>query len=58
MPDVSGEVSSPEEAVREVLVRLGKAGFNRAAAVELEAPLPGLHVVRVVVPGLRVSELL
>jgi ribosomal protein S12 methylthiotransferase accessory factor len=58
MPDVSGEVSSPEEAVREVLVRLGEAGFRRAAAVELEAPLPGLHVVRVVVPGLRVSELL
>ncbi|MFY0529893.1 YcaO-like family protein [Archangium gephyra] len=58
MPDVSDEVSSPEEAVREVLVRLGKAGFRRAAAVELEAPLPGLHVVRVVVPGLRVSELL
>ncbi|MCY1076173.1 YcaO-like family protein [Archangium lansingense] len=58
MPDVSEEVSSPEEAVREVLVRLGKAGFPRAAAVELEAPLPGLHVVRVVVPGLRVSELL
>ncbi len=58
MPDLSGEVSSPEEAVREVLTRLARAGFPRAAAVELEAPLPGLHVVRVVVPGLRVSELL
>lgn len=58
MPDVSDEVSSPEEAVREVVVRLGRAGFPQAAAVELEAPLPGLHVVRVVVPGLRVSELL
>jgi ribosomal protein S12 methylthiotransferase accessory factor len=58
MPDLSDEVSSPEEAVREVLERLGRAGFPRAAAVELEAPLPGLHVVRVVVPGLRVSELL
>ncbi|WP_257454019.1 YcaO-like family protein [Archangium lipolyticum] len=58
MPDLSDEVSSPEEAVREVLARLAKAGFSRAAAVELEAPLPGLHVVRVVVPGLRVSELL
>jgi thiazole/oxazole-forming peptide maturase SagD family component len=58
MPDRSGEVSSPEEAVREVLTRLAKAGFSRAAAVELEAPLPGLHVVRVVVPGLLVSELL
>lgn len=58
MPDVSDEVSSPDEAVREVLVRLGRAGFARAAVVELDAPLPGLHVVRVVVPGLRVSELL
>ncbi|MGZ3459401.1 MAG: YcaO-like family protein, partial [Archangium sp.] len=58
LPDFSDEVSSPEEAVREVLARLAGAGFPRAAAVELEAPLPGLHVVRVVVPGLRVSELL
>ncbi|WNG35125.1 fatty acid-binding protein [Archangium violaceum] len=58
MPDRSDEVSSPEEAVREVLARLSKAGFSRAAAIELEAPLPGLHVVRVVVPGLLVSELL
>ncbi|HYO51777.1 YcaO-like family protein [Archangium sp.] len=58
MPDFPDAVSSPEEAVREVLERLGRAGFPRAAAVELEAPLPGLHVVRVVVPGLRVSELL
>ncbi|WP_233261758.1 YcaO-like family protein [Vitiosangium sp. GDMCC 1.1324] len=58
MPDLSDEVSSPDEAVREVLARLDRAGFSQAAAVELEAPLPGLHVVRVVVPGLRVSELL
>jgi ribosomal protein S12 methylthiotransferase accessory factor len=58
MPDRSDAVSSPEEAVREVLARLGRAGFPRAAVVELDAPLPGLHVVRVVVPGLRVSELL
>lgn len=58
MPDLSDAVSSPEEAVREVLTRLARAGFPRAAAVELDAPLPGLHVVRVVVPGLRVSELL
>lgn len=58
MPDRSEEVSSPEEAVGEVLNRLAKAGFSRAAAVELEAPLPGLHVMRVVVPGLLVSELL
>lgn len=58
MPGRSEAVASPEEAVREVLHRLARAGFSRAAAVELEAPLPGLHVVRVVVPGLRVSELL
>ncbi len=58
LPDLSETVSSPDEAVREVLTRLARAGFSRAAAVELEAPLPGLHVVRVVVPGLRVSELL
>jgi ribosomal protein S12 methylthiotransferase accessory factor len=58
MPDLSDAVSSPEEAVREVLARLARAGFPRAAVVELDAPLPGLHVVRVVVPGLRVSELL
>jgi YcaO-like protein with predicted kinase domain len=58
MPDASSEVSSPEEAVRHVLGRLGGAGFTRAAVVELDAPLPDLYVVRVVVPGLRVSELL
>ena len=58
LPDVSSGVSSPEEAVRRVLGLLGRAGFSRAAAVDLEAPLPGLHVVRVVVPGLLVSELL
>jgi len=58
MPEPSTALSSPEDAVREVLRRLAEAGFSRAAAVDLEAPLPGLHVVRVVVPGLRVSELL
>ncbi|MBM7118279.1 YcaO-like family protein [Archangium primigenium] len=51
-------LGSPEDAVREVLRLLAAAGFARAAAVDLRAPLPGLHVVRVVVPGLRVSELL
>ncbi|ATB31773.1 YcaO-like family protein [Melittangium boletus] len=58
MPEPPVSLSSPEDAVREVLRRLAEAGFPRAAAVDLEAPLPGLHVVRVVVPGLRVSELL
>ena len=58
MPELAEEVASPEDAVRGVTARLARAGFSRAAVVELEAPLPGLHVVRVVVPGLRVSELL
>jgi ribosomal protein S12 methylthiotransferase accessory factor len=58
MPEPPAEVDSPEAAVGEVLARLAGAGFSRAAVIDLEAPLPGLHVVRVVVPGLRVSELL
>jgi YcaO-like protein with predicted kinase domain len=58
MPEPEAKGASPEEAVGEVLARLTGAGFSRAAAVDLEAPLPGLHVVRVVIPGLRVSELL
>jgi len=58
MPEPTAEVDSPEKAVGEVLARLEGAGFSRTALIDLEAPLPGLHVVRVVVPGLRVSELL
>ena len=42
--------------VRAVLARLRRAGFA-PAAVRLDGP-PGVHVVRAVVPGLRLSELL
>jgi len=49
---VSGDV------VASVLSRLKRAGFRRVAAVQLEAPVPELHVVRVLVPGFRLSELL
>ncbi|TSC33034.1 YcaO-like family protein [Corallococcus sp. Z5C101001] len=44
--------------VRTVLTLLEAAGFTRAAGVALDAPVPGLHVWKVVVPGMRVSELL
>jgi ribosomal protein S12 methylthiotransferase accessory factor YcaO len=45
-----------QPARRGVLQRMRAAGFTRAAVVELaRAPL---HVVKVVVPGMRVSELL
>jgi ribosomal protein S12 methylthiotransferase accessory factor len=47
---------SPAAGVRTVLGRLRRAGFA-PAAVRLDGP-PGIHVVRVVVPGLRLSELL
>lgn len=57
--DVPGRSASVEERrVRFVLERLGRAGFSRVAGVALEAPVPGLHVWKVVVPGMRVSELL
>jgi ribosomal protein S12 methylthiotransferase accessory factor len=41
-----------------VLERLGAAGFTRVAAVELDSPVSDLHVRRVVVPGMHISELL
>jgi ribosomal protein S12 methylthiotransferase accessory factor len=44
--------------VRRVLKQMGAAGFTQVAAVSLDAPVPGLHVKRVVVPGMRISELL
>jgi ribosomal protein S12 methylthiotransferase accessory factor len=47
---------SPAQGVRAVVARLRRAGLA-PAAVRLDGP-PGLHVVRVVVPGLRLSELL
>lgn len=58
IPDFSGETSSPVRGVRRVLLQLRRAGFTQVAAVTLDAPMPGLHVQRVVVPGMRISELL
>jgi ribosomal protein S12 methylthiotransferase accessory factor len=53
-----GEVArSAAAGVRAVLERLRHAGVSRAVAIELEGP-PGVHVVKVLVPGLALSELL
>jgi ribosomal protein S12 methylthiotransferase accessory factor len=48
---------APRDAVRLLLTRLRRAGFERAAAANLPSP-PGVHVVKAVVPGLLLSELL
>lgn len=48
---------SPASAVREVLRRLARAGLPHAARFALPSPA-GVHVVRVVIPGLRLSGLL
>jgi ribosomal protein S12 methylthiotransferase accessory factor len=58
MPDASVDPASPERGVRRVLERLKRAGFTQVAAVALDSPVPGLHIQRVVVPGMRISELL
>ncbi len=58
MPDFSKDAGAPERGVRRVLKQMRAAGFTQVAAVSLEAPVPGLHVKRVVVPGMRISELL
>jgi ribosomal protein S12 methylthiotransferase accessory factor len=58
MPDFSADATSPARGLRRVLQQLRHAGFTQVAAVSLDAPLPGLHVQRVVVPGMRISELL
>jgi ribosomal protein S12 methylthiotransferase accessory factor len=58
MPDFSSDASSPARGLRRVLQQLRQAGFIQVAAVTLDSPLPGLHVQRVVVPGMRISELL
>ncbi|CAM3451760.1 YcaO-like family protein [Corallococcus soli] len=59
MPEVDSRSTRTVAArVRTVLTRLERAGFARVAALALDAPLPGLHVWKVVVPGMRVSELL
>ncbi|WP_242357117.1 YcaO-like family protein, partial [Anaeromyxobacter sp. SG64] len=56
MPGVRG-AGAAAASVRAVLARLRRAGIARAVAVELSAP-PGVHVVKVAVPGLLLSELL
>ncbi len=48
---------APRAAVRLVLSRLAAAGHRRVVVTDLAGP-PGLHVVKVLVPGLRRSELL
>jgi ribosomal protein S12 methylthiotransferase accessory factor len=58
MPDYAADAASPERGVRRVLKQMRGAGFTQVAAVSLDAPVPGLHVKRVVVPGMRISELL
>jgi ribosomal protein S12 methylthiotransferase accessory factor len=50
-------IEKPKGA-RTVLERLAGVGHNRAAALELAPASSGLSVVKVVVPGLWVSELL
>jgi ribosomal protein S12 methylthiotransferase accessory factor len=57
MPDFSSESSSPVRGVRRVLHHLRSAGFTQVAAITLDSPMSGLHVQRVVVPGMRISEL-
>ncbi len=58
LPDFSSEASSPVRGLRRVLLQLRRTGFNQVAAVTLDAPTAGLNVMRVVVPGMRISELL
>lgn len=57
MPDFAAEDASPVRGVRRVMNHLRSAGFTQVAALTLDAPVPGLHVRRVVVPGMRISEL-
>jgi ribosomal protein S12 methylthiotransferase accessory factor len=49
--------ASPRAGVKLVLSRLRRAGFDLAVAADLPSP-EGVHVVKVIVPGLLVSELL
>lgn len=55
LPDL--RVRSPRAGVRLVLGRLRRAGFDRATAADLPSPA-GVHVVKVLVPGTILSELL
>jgi ribosomal protein S12 methylthiotransferase accessory factor len=54
MPDVSARARGGAAAV---VRRLRRAGHGRVVAVELEGP-PGVAIVKVLVPGLLLSELL
>jgi hypothetical protein len=54
MPDL--RAATPAAAARAVVARLRSAGF-RPLAVDLAGP-PGVAVVKVLVPGLQLSELL
>ncbi|WP_370459085.1 YcaO-like family protein [Aggregicoccus sp. 17bor-14] len=58
MPELALKREDPAAAVKGVLARLRAAGFEEVAALSLDAPVEGLSVVRVVVPGMQVSELL
>ncbi|RKH68576.1 fatty acid-binding protein [Corallococcus interemptor] len=59
MPDALDRRAKTATAkVRTVLSLLDGAGFKQVAGVALDAPVPGLHVWKVVVPGMQVSELL
>ena len=58
MPDFSSDAASPVKGLKRVLHQLRHAGFTQVAAVTLDPPVQGLHVQRVVVPGMRLSELL
>ena len=49
---------SAAQGVLRGLDALGRAGFRRAAAVDLAPPTLGIHIYKVAVPGLLVSELL
>jgi ribosomal protein S12 methylthiotransferase accessory factor len=59
MPDLGARARGPAgRRVRQVLERMKRAGFTQVAEVALDSPVAGLHVRRVVVPGMRISELL
>ncbi|BDG04547.1 hypothetical protein AMOR_35430 [Anaeromyxobacter oryzae] len=53
----SAQVPSPAAGLRRVLRHLDAAGLSRVVAADLPAP-PGVHAVKVLVPGFLVSELL
>jgi ribosomal protein S12 methylthiotransferase accessory factor len=55
LPDL--RAATPDAGVRAVLSRLRRAGLRRVVAVDLEGP-PGVAVVKVLAPGLLLSELL